>query len=194
MTKAIVGLGNPGSEYADTRHNAGFLAIDALAQALRANYWKTQCGSLLAVANHDGEEIVLVKPQSFMNLSGGPVKSVLQRYEIGPEDLIVIHDEMDLEPGCLRVIRGGGHAGHNGIRSIHEKLGTGAYVRVRVGTGKPSGRRPGADFVLDHLKGDDFEAFKADCARAADAALCVVDEGVAAAMNRFNTKNPPADE
>jgi len=188
MRYLVVGLGNPGAEYADTRHNAGFKAVDALAEQLGVRYWKNQCGSQLALATHGDDELVLVKPQSFMNTSGGPVKAAAAQYDVEPAQIIVIHDEMDLDPGCVRVKRGGGHAGHNGLRSIHEKLGTGDYLRVRVGIGKPEGRRPAADHVLAHLRGDVLEGFEADCGRAADMVLFIVDHGIDLAMNRFNVR------
>lgn len=184
----VVGLGNPGDEYADSRHNAGFQAIDALARQLGVNYWKDQCGAQLAIVSRGTDELILVKPQSFMNASGGPVKAAATLYDVAPTDIIVIHDEMDLDPGTVRVKRGGGHAGHNGLKSIIAKLGTDGFPRVRVGIGHPEGRRPVPDYVLDRLKGPALESFQADCGRASDIALVILDEGIQAAMNRFNIR------
>jgi peptidyl-tRNA hydrolase, PTH1 family len=186
MPRAIIGLGNPGSEYANTRHNAGFHAVDALARELGATYWKTRCGALLTVATYDGEDLILAKPQAFMNLSGGPVKRIAEEYTIEPADILIIHDELDLEPGDVRVKRDGGHAGHNGLRSIHEKLETNKYPRVRVGIGRPPGRMSAADYVLQEMRGIPLEEFLQNSNQAAEVALYVMDHGVSAAMDRFN--------
>ena len=184
--KLIAGLGNPGPEYADNRHNAGFMAVDKLAEELRANYWKTEHGALTAHVKHKGQELILAKPQSYMNTSGGPVSKIAAAYKIAPEEILVIHDEMDIPNGDVRIKVGGGHGGHNGLRSIHEKLGSNAYVRVRVGIDHPPGRKPVVDYVLQAPKGEALEAFQAACAIAADAALACVDDGPIKAMNRFN--------
>ena len=135
----IVGLGNPGEENAHTRHNAGFDAVDAIAGEVGARYWKTECGSLTAKGAYRDVDLVLAKPQSYMNTSGGPVKQLMNAYGVDAEHLIVIHDELDIDPGTVRVKFGGGHAGHNGLRSICDKLGTRDWSRVRVGIGRPPG-------------------------------------------------------
>lgn len=184
--KMIAGLGNPGCEYEKTRHNAGFLALDAVAQELGARYWKNECGALVAHVKRDGQELVLVKPQSFMNTSGGPISKAAALYGIRPEEIVVIHDDMDLEPGTIRVKVGGGHGGHNGLKSIHAKLQSNAYTRVRVGTGHPPGRKPVIDYVLQVPKGDEADAFDFAIARAADAVCCIIDKGTAQAMNTYN--------
>ena len=182
----IVGLGNPGPEYADNRHNAGFMTVDKLAEQLRANYWKTEHGALTAHVKHNGEELILVKPQSYMNTSGGPVSKIAAAYKIAPEEILAIHDEMDIPNGDVRIKVGGGHGGHNGLRSIHDKLGSNAYVRVRVGIDHPPGRKPVADYVLSAPKGEQLEAFDAATGIAADAVLACVEVGPLKAMNRFN--------
>ena len=184
--KLIAGLGNPGPEYADNRHNAGFMAIDKLAEELRANYWKTEHGALTAHVKHNGEELILAKPQSYMNTSGGPVSKIAAAYKIAPEEILVIHDEMDIPAGDVRIKVGGGHGGHNGLRSIHEKLGSNAYTRVRIGIDHPPGRKPVTDYVLQAPKGEELENFKVACNVAADAALVILDDGAIKAMNRFN--------
>lgn len=189
MRFLIVGLGNPGAEYENTRHNAGFHAVDALGEQLGVRYWKTKCGGLLATALHGSNEIILLKPQSFMNVSGGPVKTAANLYDVQPDHIIVIHDEMDLDPGTVRIKRGGGHAGHNGLRSIHEKLGTGDYPRVRVGTGKPANSHKGANFVLAQLRGAELQEFEDSCSQAAAAALAIVDDGIDTAMNHINVRD-----
>ena len=184
--KLIAGLGNPGPEYESTRHNAGFLALDIVARELGANYWKSECGALVAHVKHAGEEVLLAKPQAYMNTSGGPLSKLAAQYGVKPEEILVIHDEMDLEPGTIRVKVGGGHGGHNGLKSIHAKLQSNAYTRVRVGTGHPPGRMQTADYVLQTPRKDELEAFEHAVALAADAALCVLDEGAVKAMNRYN--------
>lgn len=182
----IVGLGNPGSEYERTRHNAGFLAVDLLGDNLRATYWKDQGSSKVAIVRFDGGDLVLAKPQTFMNLSGGAVKRLCEIHEVDMADLIVIHDDIDLPAGDVRVKRGGGHGGHNGLRSLHEKLPSTDYLRVRVGVGRPPGRMDSADYVLQPLKGSAWDDFEASIPTAAQAALGILERGVEAAMQEFN--------
>ena len=186
--KLIAGLGNPGPDYEGTRHNAGFLALDIVARELGANYWKSECGARVAHVKHGGEELLLAKPQAFMNTSGGPLSKLAALYKIEPSEILVIHDELDLEPGCTRIKVGGGHGGHNGLRSIHEKLGSNEYARVRVGIGHPPGRKPTADYVLSVPRGDDAEAFEHAVSVAADAVMAMLDDGPTLAMNRFNER------
>ena len=133
----IVGLGNPGEEYEHTRHNAGFDAVDLIAEEVGARYWKTECGALTTKGVYRDHDLVLAKPQSYMNTSGGPVKQLMNAYGVDAEHLIVVHDELDIDPGTVRVKFGGGHAGHNGLRSICDKPGTRDWYRVRVGIGRP---------------------------------------------------------
>lgn len=184
--KLIAGLGNPGPEYEGTRHNAGFLVIDRLADEYGAHYWKSECGASVAHVTRKGAELILAKPQSFMNTSGGPVSKLAATYKVKPEEILVIHDDMDLEPGSVRVKVGGGHGGHNGLRSINAKLGSNAYQRVRVGLGHPPGKKPVVDFVLQVPKGKDAEAFEQALDLAFQASMCVIDDGAMKAMNRFN--------
>jgi PTH1 family peptidyl-tRNA hydrolase len=171
-TKIIVGLGNPGAQYVQTRHNAGFLTIDALADELRANYWKSEAGAETAKVKFQEEEILLVRPLTFMNRSGSSVKQLVDKYKIDPtKDLIVIADELDLPEGETRVKVGGGHAGHNGHRSIIEKLGTRDYKRIRVGIGRPPGKMDAADYVLQPLRAQAFEELQVTARHAADITL-----------------------
>lgn len=186
MSMIIVGLGNPGPEYEHTRHNAGFMAVDALAENLRASYWKDEAGAKVAVVRLGDDELVLAKPQTFVNLSGTSVKKLLAAYEVDVADLIVIHDDIDLAPGAVRVKRGGGHGGHNGLRSVSEQLGEGAYVRVRIGVGRPPGRMDPADYVLQPLRGEAAEELASVIPSAAQAALHVLEHGVESAMQEFN--------
>lgn len=193
----VVGLGNPGAEYAATRHNAGFLAIDELARELGASYWKTKPGALVAevalgssaAASGGGpREIVLVKPQAFMNCSGGPVKKLAEEYRVPAAGVLVIHDELEIDAGAVRVRMGGGHAGHNGLRSLCDKLGTHDFPRVRTGIGRPPGRMAPADFVLKELRGRDLEDFQVTVADAASAARLALEQGLPAALARFGGK------
>lgn len=182
----IAGLGNPGDEYAATRHNAGFRVADALADEMCVRYWKTECGALTAKGVYHDNDIVLAKPQSFMNTSGGPVKKILDAYGVEPDHLIVIHDELDIDPGTVRVKFGGGHAGHNGLRSICDKLGTRDWFRVRCGIGRPPGRMDVADFVLSVPKKDAADDFAYAIDRAAQATLSLIENGLERTQQDFN--------
>ena len=182
----VVGLGNPGAEYAHTRHNAGFETVDRLAEEWGVSYWKTECGAVTGKARQLGESIVLAKPQSFMNTSGGPVKQLLAKYRLGPDRLIVIHDELDIPAGTVRVKFGGGHAGHNGLRSIVEKTGTKDWYRVRIGIGRPPGRMPVVDFVLSKPKGEALEDFEFAVGRGADAVGSLIENGLEKTQQLYN--------
>lgn len=182
----IVGLGNPGDEYAHTRHNAGFEVVDVLAEELGARYWKTECGALTAKGSWHGHDVVLAKPQSYMNTSGGPVKQLMAAYGVDGEHLIVVHDELDIDPGTVRAKFGGGHAGHNGLRSICDKTGTRDWYRLRIGIGRPPGRMDVADFVLSLPKKDAREDFDQAVDRGAQATLSLIDDGLEKTQQRFN--------
>ena len=191
--RMVAGLGNPGEEYANTRHNAGFHAIDALAAQAQVRYWKTQSGALVATirvndaAAPDGKrEVVLVKPQSYMNTSGGPISKLCAAYKVKPEELLVIHDELDIPAGDVRVKVGGGHAGHNGLRSIIDKLGSRDFSRVRVGIGRPPGRMDTADYVLKQLRPRELEEFEVTAGQAAEAAALCITRGVVFARDHVN--------
>ena len=182
----IVGLGNPGEEYEHTRHNAGFDAVDLIAEEVGARYWKTECGALTTKGVYRDHDLVLAKPQSYMNTSGGPVKTLCNAYGVDPAHLIVIHDELDIDPGTVRVKFGGGHAGHNGLRSICDKLGTRDWHRVRVGIGRPPGRMPVVDWVLSKPKKDAADDFAQATDRGAQAALSLVQVGLEKTQQAFN--------
>lgn len=191
--RMVAGLGNPGDEYENTRHNAGFKAIDELARQAGVTYWKNQLGALVATIQvHDPEaeggrrEVVLVKPQSFMNTSGGPISKLCAQNKITVEELLVIHDELDIPEGDVRVKVGGGHAGHNGLRSIIDKMGSRDFSRIRVGIGNPPGRMAVADFVLKQFRPKELEDFENTCARAADAAGLALTQGVVYARDHVN--------
>ena len=180
-------------EYAATRHNAGFCAIDVLAEKAGVSYWKNQAGAEVAVINvNDAEaeggkrEVILVKPQSYMNTSGGPISKLCAQYKVKPEELLVIHDELDIPAGDVRVKVGGGHAGHNGLRSIIDKLGSRDFSRIRAGIGNPPGRMPVADFVLKQLRSREAEDFEVMTHQAAEAAALAVTRSVVFARDHVN--------
>ena len=191
--RMIAGLGNPGEEYAQTRHNAGFKAIDELARQANVTYWKNQAGAEVAsIKVNDAEaeggkrEVILVKPQSYMNTSGGPISKLCAQYKVSVEELLVIHDELDIPAGDVRIKVGGGHAGHNGRRSLIDKMGSRDFSRVRVGIGNPPGRMPVADFVLKQLRSREAEDFDETTVRAAEAAATALTRGVIFARDHVN--------
>ncbi|MEV0839674.1 aminoacyl-tRNA hydrolase [Actinocatenispora sera] len=186
----VVGLGNPGPEYATHRHNAGFLVADVLAGRLGAAF-KRHGRAKAQVAEGwlggpGGTKLVVVKPQSFMNLAGGPVAAVAAFYSVGVDRLVVVHDELDLPYGSVRLKRGGGEGGHNGLRSISRSLGSKEYARVRFGIGRPPGRQDPADFVLKPFSSVERKELDVLVEQAADAAEAVVEHGVEWAQNSFH--------
>lgn len=182
----IVGLGNPGEEYEHTRHNAGFDTVDKIASEIGVRYWKNECGALTGKGAYHDIDVVLAKPQSYMNTSGGPVKQLLNAYGVSPDRLVVIHDELDIDPGTIRVKFGGGHAGHNGLRSICDKLGTRDWFRVRCGIGRPPGRMPVADYVLSLPKKDAADDFAQATDLGCEAALFLIEHGLEKTQQKFN--------
>lgn len=153
--KLLVGLGNPGAQYAGNRHNIGFMAVDAIASANGISGWKSKHAGLIAEGSVGNERVLLLKPQTFMNKSGDSVQQVARFYKLPPADIIVFYDELDLAPGKVRVKVGGGNGGHNGLRSIDPQIGL-DYKRVRLGIG-----HPGKEFVTHHVLGDFAKADKA---------------------------------
>ncbi|AWB49716.1 aminoacyl-tRNA hydrolase [Gemmobacter aquarius] len=147
--KLIVGLGNPGAKYAGNRHNIGFMALDRIAADHGFSPWKAQFKGLVAQGQLGAEKVLLLKPQTFMNVSGESVRPAMEFWKLTPADITVFHDELDLAPGKARVKAGGGHAGHNGLRSMHQHLGTDAYNRVRLGIGHPGHKDAVAAYVLN---------------------------------------------
>ena len=170
--RLICGLGNPGAEYARTRHSAGFAVVDELAARHGVRYWKEQAGNLVAtvtIRTADGpREALLAKPQSYMNTSGGPLSKLARAHHVKPEEILVVHDEVDLPAGEVKLKLGGGLNAHNGLRSIADKLGSRDFARVQFGIGRPPGRMPVADYVLRELKGTFLEDFELTVERAAD--------------------------
>lgn len=183
----IVGLGNPGTEYARSRHNIGFLAIDELARRRDQRITRRRWESLYSESSLGSEPVILIKPLSFMNQSGGPVKAWLEKRAIPPERLVVIHDDLDLAFGRIKVIAKGRHAGHQGVRSIQEEIETAAFPRVRVGIGRPD-KGDEVQFVLSPFDEDEVRVLPELVGRVADAVEEIVERGVASAMNRFNVR------
>lgn len=185
----MVGLGNPGPTYAPTRHNVGFWAVDDLADRLGARFSLSR-GHRAEVATGrltEDHKVVLVKPITYMNESGLAVAAVARFHRIPPAQVIVIHDELDLEPTRLRLKFGGGDNGHNGLKSIRAHIGTGDFLRVRVGIGRPPGRQPASDHVLARMRPAELDAMRVDAAVAADAVEKLIRDGLVAAQNSFNT-------
>jgi peptidyl-tRNA hydrolase, PTH1 family len=183
----VAGLGNPGREYADTRHSVGFMVADELARR-HGGSWRAKFSGELAEVRLDGLRLALLKPQTYMNESGRSVGAAVGFFKVDPEALLVVHDEVDLEPGRLQARLGGGLAGHNGLRSVAQQLGTGEFARLRIGVGRPErgDPRPVADFVLSPFPPEvDVEGL---VARAADAVETVARAGVEEAQNRFNER------
>ena len=183
----VASLGNPGREYADTRHNVGFMVGDELVRRHGGSYRAKFSGDL-AELRLDGLRLAVLKPQTFMNESGRSVGAAVRFFKVPPESLLVVHDEVDLEPGRVQVRTGGGLAGHNGLRSVAQHVKTSDFLRVRVGVGRPErgDPRPVADFVLSPFAPElDVEGL---VGRAADAVETVAGEGIEAAQQRFNER------
>lgn len=189
----VVGLGNPGPEYAGNRHNLGFHVVDLLAAQQGERFKKGARGFADVAATRlgsvGGEQVVLAKPRSYMNESGGRVKALLGFYKVAPEQLIVVHDELDIPFGQVRLKIGGGAGGHNGVRSVDSALGTKDYARVRVGIGRPPGRMEPADFVLRDFSAAERKEVPLLVERAADAVVTLLRHGLAAAQNTFHSVN-----
>jgi PTH1 family peptidyl-tRNA hydrolase len=184
----VVGLGNPGPGYAGNRHNVGQMVLAELADRLRANFKNHNTTSSVAEGRSfpGGPKLVLAKPHTFMNVSGGPVAALLRFYSLQPSRLIVVHDELDLPFDSLKLKVGGGHGGHNGLRDIIAHTGTGDFIRVRVGIGRPPGRQPAADFVLHDFAAAERATLPNLLADAADAVELIAAEGLTAAQQKFH--------
>jgi len=187
--KLVVGLGNPGIEYQFTPHNLGFLTIDRIAERCQVDIASRRCQAATAKVKLAGHEVMLAKPETFMNLSGLSVRKLVEDLGLEPaSNLIVVYDELDLPFGTLRIRQRGGTAGHNGLESIVGSLGTDEFVRVRLGIQPEHPVRDGAKFVLAQFKKSQLEAVDELIERGADAVEAILKEGLAAAMNRFNQR------
>ena len=189
----IVGLGNPGSSYAQTRHNAGMWVVERAAAR-----WKIRLsrrGTVQRGSGRLGSELIeLAGTLDFMNVTGPPLKGLLRELKLTVDDLIIVHDDIDLEPGRLRIKLAGGHGGHNGIKSVVDSLGTPQFVRVKIGIGRPAPHQDSADYVLDTVPKAEMDMFEPCLERAVDALECVIRRGTESAMNQFNVREKPTEE
>jgi PTH1 family peptidyl-tRNA hydrolase len=187
--KLVVGLGNPGRSYRWTRHNMGFLLVEQLARRHGIELSRRGLQSLYGRGRIGEEQVVLAKPQTYMNLSGEAVDRLLRFFKIPPEDLIVLHDDLDLPPGNVRIRRRGGHGGHRGVKSIIERLGREDFLRVKIGIGRPTNlEQDPTDFVLAPLSKAEKEAFGQQIEKSAEVVELLIREGPETAMNRFHER------
>ena len=187
----IVGLGNPGRQYEATRHNMGFDVIDKLVEEYNVPQSGVKFNAMYGKGRIEGQPVILMKPLSYMNLSGGPVRDMANYFKIDPEtEMIVIYDDIDLEPGQLRIRKKGSAGGHNGIKDIIRRLGTEKFIRIRVGVGAKPKDWDLADFVLGHFSDSDRKLVDEGINDAAEAVEMILSEGVDAAMNKYNRKKP----
>lgn len=185
-TFLIVGLGNPGREYKDNRHNVGFMLIDRLSVRLNARMSRVQAKALVGSVNFEGNKIILGKPQTYMNLSGQSIQGLARFYKLPLENMLVAHDDLDLPFGTIRIRPGGGPGGQKGVASTIERLGTKDFRRLRIGIGRPPGRMDPAAYVLQDFPKADQIILSEILDRAADAVLTFMADGLNAAMNKFN--------
>jgi PTH1 family peptidyl-tRNA hydrolase len=190
--KLVVALGNPGDAYARTRHNVGWLVADHLARHLGARFAAGKFGAELAEARAGDERIWIMKPQTFMNHSGESVGPALKFWKLELEDLVVVHDDMELDPFRVQLKVGGGHGGHNGLKSINAHLGSPDYARVRVGVGRPPGQVDPADYVLGRFPRAEDAVVEGCVVVAAEAARLTCELGAVKAMNQVNRRREPA--
>jgi PTH1 family peptidyl-tRNA hydrolase len=182
----IAGLGNPGRKYEHNRHNVGFMLLNRLANHLGENFGQVQSRALIAKPSYQGERIILAKPQTYMNNSGNAIRSLVHFYQVPLENLLVVYDDVDLPLGTLRLRSSGGSAGQKGMQSIISQLGTEEFPRLRIGTGRPPGRREAADYVLQDFPPVEHDLLNEVLGRAVDAVLAFIQSGLEKAMNLYN--------
>lgn len=182
----VIGLGNPGERYAGNRHNIGFMVLDELVRSANSGFKTHKAGALVSETRFGEHRVIAAKPMSFMNLSGGPVAALAAFFKVPVEQIVVVHDELDIPFGTVRLKKGGGDNGHNGLRSITQSLGSPEYVRVRVGIGRPPGRQAAADFVLRDFPPTEREDAGVLIGRSADAVLSFLDRGLEPTQNLFH--------
>jgi PTH1 family peptidyl-tRNA hydrolase len=185
-TFLIAGLGNPGREYRSNRHNLGFMLLDRLAERLAARFARMEMKALVTHASYEDNRLILVKPQTYMNLSGQAIGSLLQFYKIPNDRLMVVFDDIDLPWGMLRLRPAGGSAGQKGMQSIIERLGTQEFPRLRIGISRPPGRMEAGDYVLQDFSREETELLPAILERGVEAVLAFIKEGIVASMNQYN--------
>lgn len=185
-TYLIIGLGNPGREYHETRHNVGYMVLNKLANKLSIRFTRLQSKALVATFIDKERKLILAKPQTYMNLSGQSVKGLVRFYKLTLDHIVVIHDDIDLPLGTIRIKSGGGSAGQKGIASLMDHLGTDQFIRIRIGIGRPPGQLPVADFVLDKFTRDEADKISQTLDHGVNAALELLTHGLDVAMNKFN--------
>ena len=184
----IAGLGNPGREYEGTRHNVGFMTLDALADKYNIDVREKAFKGLIGKGMIEGNKVILVKPQTYMNLSGECIRQVMDYYKVDPSEFIVIYDDISLVPGGIRIRKKGSAGGHNGIKNIIAHLGTQEFPRVRIGVGEKPARMDLADYVLSRFPKDERVLMEEAFERAGEAAVCMMNDTMEHAMNQFNKK------
>ena len=185
----IVGLGNPEQDYSNTRHNMGFDTINKLAKEYEIEVTKTKFKGLMGKGTIEGESVVLLKPQTFMNLSGESIQEAVQFYKISTENVIVIYDDMDVEPGFIKLRKTGGPGTHNGMKSVVQQLNTQDFPRVRVGIGSPEGKEQRIEYVLGAIAEEDKEKLEQATTLAKQAVVEIIKNGIDIAMNKFNKRD-----
>ncbi|MFH2057290.1 MAG: aminoacyl-tRNA hydrolase [Pseudomonadota bacterium] len=186
--KIIAGLGNPGENYAQTRHNIGFLVVEKLALKTRLTFDKTRFDAQYVKARVRNQDVFLLKPMTYMNLSGLSIHKFASFYKIEAADIMIVHDDMDLEFGKIKIVKSRGHGGHNGVRSIIDTFGKKDFIRIRVGVGHPGTLKNVTGYVLGEFTPDETKIIDQVVDTASDACLFILENGPAAAMNSFNTK------
>jgi len=189
--RLVAGLGNPGDKYENTRHNVGFMAADELAAGFRLSFQNSRWDAQIARGEIEGIKVILAKPMSFMNLSGMPLYRIADFYKIKSGDVIVIHDDIDLAFGTIKIKEKGGHGGHKGVKSIMESFGGGEFIRLRIGVGRSATGLSVANYVLDNFSTDERAVIQKVIMRAKDAAVTVLCKGAKSGMNEFNNKLIP---
>ncbi len=190
-TKLIVGLGNPGTHYTNNRHNIGFMCLNHFARTHGIQFYNKHGQARIGMGEVAGNKVILARPQTYMNASGESVCRLVDKYKIALDDLIVIHDDLDLPPGKVRIRRGGSSAGHKGIKSIIACLGSGDFIRLRAGIGRPVSddyekESDIIDYVLSDFTAEEKQIIAAVIPRVTEAILCILTEGLTAAMNKYN--------
>jgi peptidyl-tRNA hydrolase, PTH1 family len=189
-TFLLVGLGNPGREYRETRHNIGFMLLDRLATRLAVRFSRLQSKALIASATFEERKIILAKPQTFMNLSGQSVLGLIHFYKLPLKNILIAHDDLDLPNGTIRIRPDGGSAGQKGMNSILERLGTDEFPRLRLGVGRPPGQMLAPDYVLQDFSRDELSIVNETLDRAVEAAITFVINGLEVSMNKYNGSLP----
>jgi PTH1 family peptidyl-tRNA hydrolase len=184
--RLVAGLGNPGNDYAETRHNAGFMVVDEIAAAYSIKISKSKFNVLYGFGNICDERVLLAKPQSFMNRAGPPIKKLAEYFRISGEEMLVIHDDIDLAFDRLKIKMKGGHGGHNGTRSLIDAFGNDEFARLRIGIGRPEGKKSVTDQVLGRFSSDEKNILGEIITLARDAAVTIICDGIQEGMNRFN--------